>query len=46
MPIYLAHTAGYVEMLNHEAGKLSERRSGGLSLNSFRGWKAISTSSM
>lgn len=37
---------GTWQMLHHEVGKLSERRSGGLSSKSFRGWKAISKSSM
>ena len=37
---------GTWQMLHHEVGKLCESRSGGLSSKSFRGWKAISKSSM
>jgi hypothetical protein len=36
---------GTWQMLHHEAGRLSERRSGGLSSKSFFGCNAISTSS-
>jgi hypothetical protein len=42
---HLTHSRGTWQMLHHEVGKLSERRSGGLSSKIFRGWKAISKSS-
>src|SRR4029453_42770 len=38
VPVHLTHTRRYVADLHHDAAKLSERRSGGLSLKRRASW--------